>query len=197
MWTAVAIAILGLVALVLFIPLELIVRCERRPWFRFHLGFRWLFGLVNKDIEPEGDRVVEESAPAKPRRKGRRRKARRPVHVVAMLSTRGFLSGAARLLRRLAHAFRVHDLFVWLRAGFEDPADTGLLCSFLLPTVAYLEARHPGHWDVAPVFSAPALGFALSARVSVTPARLLWPVLTFGFSPSTIRGLLALRAGEP
>jgi hypothetical protein len=63
MWTVVVIAILGIVALVLFIPLELIVRCERRPWFRFHLGFRWLFGLVNKHIEPKYILAVMKNRP--------------------------------------------------------------------------------------------------------------------------------------
>jgi hypothetical protein len=187
--------VLGLLTLLLFTPLELSIRCERRPSVRFHLGFRWLFGLVNTEIQPESAGGVDEPPSAKQRKKRSRRKARRPIHILAMLTTRGFLEGAARLLRRLVSAFRVHDLFVWLRAGYEDPADTGLLCSFLLPTVAYLQALHPGHWDVAPVFAGPTLGFALRARISATPARLLWPVLAFGFSPSTVRGLVALRAG--
>jgi hypothetical protein len=193
MGTAVALASLGLLALLLFTPLELAFRCER-PAFRCQFAFRWMFGLVKKKIEPERERSVEKPRPRKPK-KPRRGKRPGRAQVIAMLTTRGFLRGAARLVGRLLTAFRFHDLFVRLRAGFEDPADTGLLCSVLMPAAAYLEARHPGHWDLAPVFSAPTFGFALRGRVSVTPARLLWPVVAFGFSPSTIRGLVALRAG--
>lgn len=193
----VAVLLVVLAALVLFAPLELAVRCERHPPFRCRVELRWLFGLVATELEPSAEQEPEpaESAEVSPRKK-RRRKRRRPVHVMAMLRTRGFLRGSARLAGRLLHAFRFRDVFVRLRAGFDDPADTGILCSWLMPAAAYLEARHPGHWDVAPEFSAPAFDLAVRGRVSVTTARLLWPVLAFGLSPSTLRGLIALRTGR-
>jgi hypothetical protein len=142
MGTAVALASLGLLALLLFTPLELAFRCER-PAFRCQFGFRWMFGLVKKKIEPERERSVEKPRPSKPK-KPRRGKRPGRARVMAMLTTRGFLRGAARLVGRLLTAFRFHDLFARLRAGFEDPAGTGLLCSVLMPAAAYLEARHPG-----------------------------------------------------
>lgn len=201
MWTAIAVVIVGLVALGLFTPIELVIHCDRAPEFRCRLGFAWLFGMVRKKIEPapeEAEEAMEAAEPARRRKKRRRRrrKARRRSHILAMLTTRGFLPGTVRLVRRLAHAFRVRDVFIWLRAGFEDPADTGLMCAWMMPAAAWLQARHPGHWDVAPVFSAPTLRFAVRGRLVVTPGRLVWPVVAFGLSPRTIRGFIALRTGR-
>ncbi len=197
MGTTIAVVLLGAVALVLFTPVEVAFRCERRPSLRCHFRLRMLNGLISKEIESERRDAERAAAPvAKDKRGGRRGRSRRPAHVTAMLTTRGFPSGVVRLVGRLVHAFRVPDFHVWLRVGLDDPADTGLLSAWLMPAAAYLQAQQPGRWDVAPVFVTRTLAFAARGRISVTPARLLWPVLAFGFSPSTVRGLIALRTGR-
>ena len=182
-------------ALLLFTPLELDIAFESGAGGRRQLFFRWLFGLVRADLGATSSSPEAEPEPKeKPRRRKRRR---RRVHVVAMLQSRGFVSGVARLLARLVRAVRFHRLFARLRAGFDDPADTGLLCAWLLPPTAWIEAQRPGTLEVVPDFAGEALEVALEAQVSVTPARLLGPVVLFGLSPRTLLGLVALRTGRP
>ena len=93
-------------------------------------------------------------------------------------------------------AVRIRIPLLWLRAGLEDPADTGVLSAWMLPFSGYLAARSPGRFDVAPDFSCETLQFALHGDLRVVPARLLWPVVAFGLTPSTLRGLMALRTGR-
>ena len=113
-----------------------------------------------------------------------------------MLRSKGFLRGALRLVPRLIRAIRIRDLALWLRAGCDDPAKTGVLSGFLLPMGAYFQALHPSSVDVAPDFSHETFECAFAGQVRLTPARLLWPVVTFSLSPSTLRGLIALRTGR-
>lgn len=201
MWTAIAVALLGVVALVLFTPVEVTFRCERQPssTFRCRVGSVSLFGLVEVGTGSSGQPVEDvKRREGAARKRRQRRKPRRPKHVLEMLMTNGFLPGVTRLSVRLGRALRARDLYVWLRAGFDDPADTGLLCAWMMPAGAYLTAHQPGQWDVAPVFSSASPVFALSmrARVRVTLARLLWPLILFGLTPSTVRGFIALASGR-
>jgi hypothetical protein len=132
-----------------------------------------------------------------PEKKKRRRKKRgKPKHVAAMLRSKGFLQSVVRLIHRLIRAIRFRDLALWLRAGFEDPANTGVLCGFLLPVGGFFQALRPSSVDVAPDFSQETFEFAFAGQVRITPVRLLWPVVIFGLSPSTLRGLIALRTGR-
>lgn len=187
--------ILLVLGLLLFTPLELEIAFASGAGGSRRVFFRWLFGLVRAELGGEGASSGAPRERAKKPRK-RRKRGRHRAHVLAMLQSRGFVSGASRLLIRLARAFRFHRLFARLRAGFDDPADTGLLCAWLLPPAAWLEAHRPGTIEVVPDFTAASLEVVLDAEVSVTPARLLGPVLLFGLSPRTLLGLVALRTGR-
>jgi hypothetical protein len=197
MLTTLVVAVVVLVVLLLVIPVDVDLRLERGHFFRYRLGVRWLYGLVGKEIEPGTSEEVPEARkePAKKKRR-RREKAGGPQHILAMLRSKGFLRGVARLTRRLLRAARFRDVAVWLRAGFEDPASTGLACGLLLPVVAYLRELYPSAIDVAPDFSRETFQFAFAGQMRITPVNLLWPVVAFGLSPSTIRGLVALRRGR-
>jgi hypothetical protein len=188
-------AVLLVAALLLFTPLELELVFESGPAGRRRLVLVWLFGLVRAELGTGGE-PSKETPPAR-REKPRRRKRGRRAHVLAMLQSRGFASGVSRLLRRLVTAFRFRRFSGRLRAGLDDPADTGLLCAWLLPPAAWLETRRPGTLQVVPDFTGEALEVGLQAEVSVTPARLLGPVALFGLSPSTLFGLFALATGRP
>jgi hypothetical protein len=198
MLTTLVVAVVVLVALLLITPVDFDLCLERRPVFRYRFGVRWLYGLIRKELGPPEEwqaRPVEaKEEPAKKKR--RRKRARGPHHVVAMLRSKGFLQAVGRLFQRLIRAIGFRDLALWLRAGFEDPAHTGVLCGFLLPVATYFQAQHPGSVDVAPDFSQETLEFAFAGQVRITPVHLVWPVLIFGLSPSTLRGLIALRTGR-
>lgn len=193
---AILVAVALLVVLVLFLlftPLELDVAYESGKGGRRRFVLLWLFGLVSADLTQGSSPERPERVPKKSPRK---RERRRRVYPLAMLRSRGFSRGALRLLARIARAFRFHRLFARLRAGLDDPADTGLLCAWLLPPAAWIEARRPGTLEVVPDFTGAALELALEVDVSVTPARLLGPLVLFGLAPSTIFGLYALRTGR-
>lgn len=197
MLTTLVVAVVVLVFFLLITPVDLDVRLERHRVFRYRFGVRWLYGLVGKEIAPSAAEDVPDpgEAPAKKKRR-RRKKAGGPHHVLAMLRSKGFLRNVGRLIRRLLSAARFRELALRLRAGFEDPASTGVACGLLLPGVAYLTELHPSAIDVAPDFSQETLQFDFAGQMRITPVNLVWPFVAFGLSPSTIRGFIALRTGR-
>ena len=65
--------------------------------------------------------------------------------------------------------------------GFDDPADTGMVCGMLAP---WLYSCPPGSkvsLDLYPVFGRACLSGALDATVEVTPASLIPPVWRFAW----------------
>lgn len=198
MLTTLLVIALALLLIALFTPIDFRFRLERRPDFAFRLGVRWLFGRVGSNLEKVKTTKydTEPSASEEPPQKQRKTTGGRRLHLLAMLRAEGFVLGVTRLVLRLIRAGRFRHLFVWLRAGFDDPADTGLLSGWLLPLSAYFEAHHPGRLDLAPDFTRGTLELILTGDLRVVPANLLWPVLVFSLSPSTLRGLVALGWGR-
>lgn len=196
MLTTLVVAVVVLVVLLLTTPVDFDVRLERHPVFRYRFAVRLLYGLVGKEIEPGAAEPSEPRGAWGKHKPRRRKKPRGPHHILVMLRSKGFLRSVGRLLRRLLSAARFRELALWLRAGFEDPASTGVACGLLLPGVAYLRELHPGSADVAPDFSRETFEFAFAGQMRITPVNLLWPVVAFGLSPSVWRGFYALRTGR-
>ena len=192
----VAFIVLACLVALCFIPVDVRLRLARQPGFFFQVRFRWLFGLVDRDLKASRSRDTRDTVlPETSARKRRRERRGRRHHPVAMLRAKGFLNAVVRFATRLLRAARLKDVSGWLRAGFDDPADTGLLCAWLLPLWASVEARSPGRLVVTPDFSQETLVFSLAGEVRLVPANLLWPALAFALSPGTLRGFRALRQG--
>ena len=189
MLTTLVVALVFVLALVLTTPVDFDIRLERRPVLECRCAIRWLYGLVGKEFQPK----AKEKPRAKPERRKKRGKHR---DIAGMLRAKGFRGGVVRLVRRVLYVLRLRDLALWLRVGFEDPADTGVLCGYLMPAAVWAQALPARSVEVFPDFSQETLEFTLAGRARVIPAQLLWPFLVFGLSPSTWRGVAAMGKGR-
>lgn len=71
--------------------------------------------------------------------------------------------------------------------GLDDPADTGMVFGLLMGISA--GRTDAAHLHVSPDFGGPSLDVDALAAWSVRPIAVVWPVLTFVFTPAVWRSL--------
>ena len=155
--------------LVLLIPIEMAFDTSR-PGAKARVG--WAFGLLWKDLGGK------KKKPKKPKKK-----KRRPAGAKAFLdflATRGNVSGLLKLARRMIGGIRVKQLDAHLRMGLDDPADTGMLYSVILPILIPLNYIGSGNVRMDLCFEEAILDFTGQGHVRVVPAQMIWSVLLFG-----------------
>lgn len=191
--------LLILLALLLLIPIDLEGRGSRgvdRPETRMKIG--WLFGLLQKDVSRSADeREPSENEEDKKEKKGKEKEAKEGPGssriALEVLRTEGFLRNLAHLLRGLVRALRVQFLWIDIKLGLSDPADTaeavGLLWAILIP----LEALTPLRARIVPYFSEETLEGSVEGKLRIWPYKTVPPMIRFLLSPPTWRaGLKAI-----
>jgi hypothetical protein len=78
---------------------------------------------------------------------------------------------------------------VWLRAGLDESADTGLLCGVMGPAVAWLRAGSAALVEWEPDFDGPSLAFLARGVVRAIPLTALAVFVSFVLCPTTLRAL--------
>jgi len=180
LWTVAALAV-GAAAL-LSVPVEFLFDIRHEAAWRANVRLRWMFGLLNVPIT--GGKRPEKKTPKRPKK---RRKTRSGgSRLMRMILDAGFRRRFARFVRDVLAALRPRDLWLRLRLGLDDPAETGMLWAVVGPVTAWAPAR----LDVAPVFPGPAFDLASHGRVRLIPARMLGLMAGFALSPATIGAAL-------
>lgn len=164
-----------LVAL-LFVPVDLALSAGTRTGVRFRV--QWLFGFVRigDGSRPGGTR-------ARPRRRPARRRRRRRATRTAprLFAIEGLGARIAGLARDLSRALRWRGGFIALRAGLDDPADTGLLCGIVGCIRACLPASVV-QIEFEPDFSGVGFDAQAEGSVQVSPARIVGALARFALS---------------
>ncbi len=161
--------------LILSIPIELAFDTSR-PGAKARVG--WAFGLLWKDVGGK------KKKPKRPKKKKRRPGAK---VFLGFLPTRGSVSGLLKLARRMIGGIRVKQMDAHLRIGLDDPADTGMLYSVMLPILIPLNYIGSSNVRMELCFEEAILDFTGQGHVRVVPAQMIWAVLLFGLSPDGLR----------
>ncbi len=161
--------------LILSIPIELAFDTSR-PGAKARVG--WAFGLLWKDVGGG------KKKPKRPKKKKRRSGTKA---FLDFLATRGSVSGLLKLARRMTGGIRVKQMDAHLRMGLDDPADTGMLYSVLLPILIPLNYIVSSNVQMELCFEEAILDFTGQGHVRVVPAQMIWAVLLFGISPAGLR----------
>ncbi len=165
--------------LVLSIPIEMAFDTSR-PGAKARVG--WAFGLLWKDVGGE------KKKPKRPKKKKKKKKRRPGVKAFPdFLETRGSVSGLLKLARRMIGGIRVKQLDAHLRMGLDDPADTGMLYSVMLPILIPLNYIGSSNVRMELCFQEAILDFTGRGHVRIVPAQMIWAVLLFGLSPAGLR----------
>lgn len=184
LWLALPFAVLGAL---LCVPIHVDVWLRREETLEVRALSRW--GALRI---PSSGKAASQDARAAPRTaraaRGRRpRKQRRKLR--ALLFSRDFLPSLVRLFRRLLRQLRPRSVRLELRAGLDNPADTGWLWGKLMPLVALLWALDAESITLEPDFSKPCLTLNGHASIRVVPGLLLATLIGYCFTPPPWRAL--------
>jgi hypothetical protein len=189
------IAILLVLLLVLLtVPISVAFRLDRIKEINGHVIFYWLFGLVRFRIGIPGAVKAVSRHNKKPRKKTKKRKQGANVRVViALLKQSTFRRRAIRFIKGLLCAAHARDLYLRLRIGLGDPADTGRLWGFLGPVAGIATNLRSAEVHIEPEFMAPALEFESHGKFRLIPLQFIALATAFMVSPATLQAWRTLR----
>jgi hypothetical protein len=159
-----------------------------------HVIFHWLFGLVRLRIGiPSAVKAVSRHK-KKPRGKIKKRRQVDNVRVViALLKQSAFRRRVIRVIKDLLCAAHARDLYVRLRIGLGDPADTGRLWGLLGPVAGIATNLRSAEVRIEPEFLAPALEVESYGEFRLIPLQLIALATAFMLSPATLQAWSTLR----
>ena len=189
------IAILLVLLLVLLtVPISVTFRMDRIKEFNGHVIFQWLFGLARFRIGIPGAVKAFPRHKKKPRQKTKKRKQDGNVRVViTLLKQSAFRRRAIRFIKDLLCAAHARDLYLRLRIGLDDPADTGRLWGFLGPVAGIATNLRSAEVRIEPEFMTPALEVESHGEFRLIPLQFITLAIAFMLSPATLQAWRKLR----
>lgn len=158
------------------------------------IRLHWGFGLVRTQLPASGSGAKrhEQSNVLSPTHASPRRRAE-TTNVWAAIRQPTFRRRVLRFLGDSWTAFHKHDVWLRMRIGLEDPADTGKLWAVLGPVSGALATVRSVTAVVDPEFQRETFEVEARGRVHVIPLRLLYLVVALSLSPALWRGVRAMR----
>ena len=177
--------------LLLFVPVDLLFRAERRDSLTSEITVSWLFGLVKKRLAPgkKGSGKAGGSIPAREKGPGERSRRR---YLTAILRTPGFAVRLAHLPGDILRTFSIRSLEIHALLGFEDPAATGMACGAFSAAAPGLRGIDALDCRCEPDFTREVFEGRAGGDLRIVPARTLWVLGRFAFHPVSIRGFREL-----
>lgn len=172
------------------VPVDLSFRLWIGPGFEGSVTVGWMFGLIHFPIQLNGDKAKEKRARRK-RKKARSRSTDRGRRYFLFRS--GFWDWLRRLLRKLMGWIRIYRLFLRVRLGLGDPADTGRLWAVAGPVAALLASLPVAEVRLEPNFQEAEFVLQGEGEVRIYPLGLVATLVMTALSPSTWR--MFRRAG--
>jgi len=180
---------------VLAIPLTLDYKLSWSGSLNGELRFRWLFGLLKKNIPLSSFLQRDKNArnkwsKNKPKRNDRSKNSQKTG---SLRQTTLFFHIALRtdikrrilkLVRSLWLSIDKRDLKLRLRLGLGDPADTGMMWAALGPVSALPINNEKMSVTFEPEFQKNTIEFDSSGEITLIPIQPIWLVVCFLLSPS-------------
>lgn len=186
--------VLGLVLTILAVPITVVFRVDRFGELKGQLGFRWLFGLVRFQSAIAGADSTRPRRGRKPAKKNKERKAgHRARGIISLMRQSDFRRHAIGLIRNLLRVIHARSLYLHLRIGLGDPADTGRLWAFVGPVAGVAASLRNAEVHLEPEFMGPVLEIESHGEFLLVPLQFIALAVAFVVSPTTIRAWYALR----
>jgi hypothetical protein len=194
--------LLAILVAFLAVPLTVMFSIRRTEEVRGLIRFRWLFGLVRFQISiPRAGKTATRSRPAtqeKEKSVPRRKKTmagggRRVLSVIRQPVCRRHVLKFLRSLLRAAHA---RDLFLRLRIGLGDPADTGRLWAIVGPIAGMARNLRGAVVRIEPEFVDPVFEVESEGQFRLVPIQFILLTVAFLLSPTTWHAWQQLQRGN-
>ena len=187
---AIVVAVVGVIALLLAMPLDIEFDAAWPATRTNTVRARWGFGVLRFRLDSAGDeavapaasRVSADKAELPPEKGGAAR-------VLAALRKRPFRRRLLRFVRSLWRAVHNRKIDVSIRAGTGDPAETGWLWGALGPLSAWLQTRPDCRVRLEPDFVEATAEFAGRGRFTIVPLQILLLTAALLVSPAIWRGM--------
>jgi hypothetical protein len=180
--------ILVFLIILLTVPIDLVFNVGKRDHIESRVRIGWLFGLIGKDI-----RARKKQAKAKVKVKKKKRKKRSVKPLLAIVRTRGLLKHVIRFIKDIIRRIKIRNLYIHLKLGLADPADTGFLFAAVTPLLTFAGVQKPTiHVNIQPDFEQENLQGYAEGGVRVYPIQFIKPLLLFIFSLTTLRAIRAI-----
>lgn len=169
--------LLFIVAL-LAIPLSLAFQVSRRDALKGSVELRWAFGLLRIRIPLEEGEGSSRQAPRR----------RQPLRF-GSLGDSAFRLRMLRFVGDLWRAMHKQDIYLQLRLGLGDPADTGRLWAVVGPVAALLASSGEARVAVEPEFMDAVFEIDAGGAVRIIPLQIIYLVLALLLSPAVWRAI--------
>lgn len=194
---------IGLLLVLISIPLDLAFEINRTDRVAGVIRLRWLFGLVRlkfnlpSEDEEESPLTPSEGQKTKKPRKARKRKSKTSsANVLSALRQPALRKRAMQFIRDLFRATHARDLFLRLRIGLGDPADTGRLWGLVGPATAMVPAHDNLRVIIEPEFMDPVFEFQSRGRFRLIPIQFMALATAFILSAPVRQARRTLRRGN-
>ena len=193
--TAILLSIAILLALLLgllAVPVKVAFRIDRIHETTGHVNFGWLFGLVRFRIAIPGTVDTESQRKRRPAKK-QQKKIGNPRGVFVLLKQPAFRQRTIRFIKNVLRAVHPRDLYLRLRIGLGDPADTGRLWVILGPAAGIAANLRGAEVRIEPEFMDPALEVESHGEFRLVPLQFIALTIVFVLSLTTLRAYRTLR----
>lgn len=183
--------LLALLIALLAVPLTVVFSIHRIKETKGVVRFRWLFGLVRFQFRipqaakarPQPSRAEGETA--KPARQ-RDRKAS-GGELLSLMKQPAFRQRGYEFIRDMLRATHARNLFLRLRIGLGDPADTGRLWAIIGPIAAVAQNLRSVAVRIEPEFVDPVFEIESHGRFRLVPIQFIALTAAFMLSPTMLR----------
>ena len=186
--------VLAVLLVLLAVPITVAFKIDRIKEIKGQVDFHWLFGMVHFRI---GIPTAVKSAPQykqKPTKKtSKRKQSSTPRRVYALLKQTAFRRRAIRFIKKVLRATHGRDIYLRLRIGLGDPADTGRLWALLGPVASIATTIRSAEVCIEPEFIDPVLEVESHGEFRLIPLQFIALATTFAVSPTTLRAWRTLR----
>jgi len=187
LWFIIAlVSLAALVALLLCIPVELILRANTAGKPKFNLKLVWFFGLFKSDLSQFGRKSRKKPADKLEKQATNWLQSIRVTWDV--LQVKGLLEQLRRFVVRTVRSIRIRELAANLKVDLENPADTGLLFAFIAPLNLVISYFLPYSINIEPSFTGESLvaGHA-NANIRLIPIQVAASLGGLAFSLPALR----------
>lgn len=183
--------LLALVVALLAVPLTVVFSVHRVKDTQGAVRFRWLFGLVRFQLR------IPRSAPGMKAESPRQRKRKVSAGGLLSLTRRpAFRRRVYKFIRDMLRATHARNLFLRLRIGLGDPADTGRLWAVVGPIAGMAQNIRGAEVRVEPEFVDPVFEVESRGQFRLMPIQFIALTAAFMLSPPMLRAWRLLRRGN-
>ena len=180
----------------LAVPLTVVFSVCRIDGIEGSVRFHWLFGLVRFHIRIPQVAKVELRKKSRPKNKPKYpeiKNKNRTGGIVALLKQAEFRLHIYKLIRSMLSAIDAQNMFILLRIGFSDPADTGRLWAIIGPIAGISQNLRNVELHIEPAFIKPIFEIESHGQFRLVPIQVIALMIVFMLSPATLRSWHTLR----